>query len=111
MKPWESPEPDEDILEEWESTHTRDYYYATLTSLRGKTLVFVVPIDVFNETAYMYANSIPIRHIIPGHLTEIAASVYETRITERVVSLDMLQRGFIHDEKFQAFVNRQYREE
>jgi hypothetical protein len=111
MKPWESPQPDEDIVDKWEQTHTRDYYYATLITKRNRTLIFVVPIDVFNDTAFMYDWSMPIRHILPGYLTEIAPSVYETLFVERHVSLDMLQRGFIHDGKFQAFVNKQHRKD
>lgn len=109
MKPWESPQPDEDIIDAWEAIHTRQLYYATTSHKEGgmtKTFVFIVPGDFFDETGFMYANSMPIVPLLPVYLDEIADNVYETAIRENLVSLALMQLGFIHDPKFQTFIEQ-----
>ena len=105
-KPWEMVEPDEDIIPVWERCATREFYYATGLQIGGKTLVFVVPADFFNAEGLMYGWSMPIVPLIPMYLQEISPSIYETSLCERQASLDMLQRGFIHDNKFQDFIEK-----
>lgn len=115
-KPWEMVQPDEDIVPVWEMCATREFYFATSVNktfsasgkfkMSGRTLVFVVPADFFNQEGLMYSYSMPIANIVPIYLEEISAGIYETQVAEHIIELRMLERGFIHDDKFQAFIDQ-----
>jgi hypothetical protein len=113
MKPWEviiergKKPSDEVLLPLWVDFRPSDFYFAALYSeTLESTVVYITPGEYFEKTGFMFYDSIPIVHFLPEYLTEIYESVYETTANVDYVRINMINRGFVNNLKFQEFISK-----
>jgi len=104
MYPWDIKGGDDNTLKAWLKLLPEDYYFAIYDEMRI-TVVCIVPAAYFDATGIMYRDSIPVFHILPQYLIETFEGIYETNKPATEVYNDLLTAGFIHDVKFQSFMD------
>jgi hypothetical protein len=103
MHPWDIKGSDDTKLEAWLKLLPEDYCFAIYDEMR-QTVVCITPVSYFDATGTMYKDSIPMFHILPAYLIETFEGIYETDKSANDVYRDMLAAGFVHNAKFQSFM-------
>lgn len=113
MKPWDyyqvgqkpSKAFDEFIVPLWGKLWPKDFYFAYHYSDEcNSTIVYIAPVEYFDNNASMFDDSMPIMHLLPNYLEEIMECVYEVS-GKPDIEKDMKRLGFVHCHFFQRYID------
>jgi hypothetical protein len=108
VNPWDlaAPITDKELWPLWQKFSAHDFYFGVINNpATDTTLVFIVPIDYYEQFGLMLDDSIPIKDLLPKNLEEIMACIYETDRMIETTRYDMIDHGFVNDSRFQKFVD------
>lgn len=108
ITPWDlkAPSLDSELWELWKKFKPHDFYFGVSDNSPAETVVvFIVPADYYEKFGIMLDDSMPIGHLLPNNLTEIMAAIYESDRMIETTRYDLLERGFVNDERFQRFID------
>lgn len=90
----------------WQAMRPKDFIFGMHFNIKTDiTLVFIVPLEYFEQHQIMYQDSMPIGKMLPEYLIEFAEGAYETNKKFFNVKEDMLKIGFIENREFQKYLN------